>query len=94
MDTTPPTISNCPATQSISVELGLTGGNVIWVEPSATDLSGTADLSVRSHAPGSEFPLGQTTVMYIFVDASMNANICQFIVIVNTGKDIKSSLIL
>ncbi|PIK47309.1 hypothetical protein BSL78_15809 [Apostichopus japonicus] len=84
MDTTPPTISNCPATQSISVELGLTGGNVIWVEPSATDLSGTADLSVRSHAPGSEFPLGQTTVMYIFVDASMNANICQFIVIVNT----------
>ncbi|XP_071814131.1 uncharacterized protein [Apostichopus japonicus] len=84
MDTTPPTISNCPATQSISVELGLTEGNVIWVEPSATDLSGTADLSVRSHAPGSEFPLGQTTVMYIFVDASMNANICQFIVIVNT----------
>lgn len=86
VDTTPPTISDCPDTQTITVELGSGSGNVIWFEPTASDLSGIPILISRSHAPGDSFPVGQTVVMYVFADLSMNENICQFLVIVNTGE--------
>lgn len=85
MDTTPPVISDCPETQTLQVELGITSGIGVWTEPTATDLSGVAILTTRTNSPGQLFPVGQTLVMYIFSDASMNEAVCQFSVIVTTG---------
>lgn len=56
-----------------------------WSEPTATDVSGTATLQSRSHAPGDQFNLGATQVMYIFSDASGNIETCLFTIIVNAG---------
>ncbi|PIK61977.1 putative hyalin [Apostichopus japonicus] len=84
VDTTPPVISNCPVNQDVVVELGDESGTAIWEEPTATDLSGVAILSTRTHIPGETFPVGQTVVMYIFTDPSMNSDLCQFVVIVRT----------
>lgn len=67
------------------VELGDESGTAQWGEPTATDLSGVAILSTRTHIPGETFPVGQTVVMYIFTDPSMNSDLCQFVVIVRTG---------
>lgn len=46
---------------------------VTWTEPVATDnCAGTLAYATRTHVPGSTFPVGTTTVTYIFEDASGN----------------------
>ena len=70
-----------------TIELGTSSVPVVFVEPSATDISGQASLLSRSNAPGDSFPVGVTTVTYIFVDNAGNqADPCVFTVTVNTGK--------
>ena len=90
MDTVPPTISNCPPDQTVIVELGLaTSGIAVWTPPTATDLSGFAEISSQTHSPGDSFPLGPTTVTYVFTDSSGNIAECSFIVTVDTGMNLK-----
>ena len=85
-DRTAPVITGCPTTDIITqVTVGSTGGVVRWTEPQATDDSGASPARVRSHTPGSIFPLGTTRVTYTFTDGSANAATCQFNVRVNTG---------
>ena len=70
-----------------TVELGTAGTQVFFTEPSATDVSGQASLLSRTNAPGDTYPVGVTTVTYIFVDNSGNAaDPCTFTITVNTGK--------
>ncbi|PIK57645.1 hyalin [Apostichopus japonicus] len=86
IDTTPPTISNCPtAGASTIVELGLLDGAVFWSEPTATDLAG-ATLLPRTGRPGDSFPLGATPLVYVFTDPSGNEATCTFIVTVTTDR--------
>ncbi|KAJ8017526.1 Hyalin [Holothuria leucospilota] len=86
IDTVPPTISNCPQQViSVTIELGQSTGVAVWTEPTATDLSGSSTLSSRTAAPGDDFVIGQTTVVYTFVDASNNMATCVFTVNVETG---------
>lgn len=85
-DTVPPTIQNCPSNIGLVVELGITSTSAFWLEPTATDLSGTVNLVTRSHTPGSSFPLGTTGVTYTFTDASNNPSTCSFNVVVSVGK--------
>ncbi|XP_071819452.1 uncharacterized protein [Apostichopus japonicus] len=82
-DTVPPTIQNCPSNIGLVVELGITSTSAFWLEPTATDLSGTVNLVTRSHTPGSSFPLGTTGVTYTFTDASNNPSTCSFNVVVS-----------
>lgn len=70
------------------VELGITRGVVIWIEPTATDLSGTV-MSSSNRQPGEIFNLGDTVIIYTFTDASGNENTCVFVATVNTGSYIK-----
>lgn len=86
VDTTPPTVNSCPTDVLINVELGETEGEATWTEPSSTDLSGTDQLVSRSRAPGTPFPLGDTTVTYLYTDDSGNTATCVFCVTVGTGK--------
>ncbi|XP_030829219.1 mucin-3A isoform X29 [Strongylocentrotus purpuratus] len=86
IDTTPPTVQNCPQDVAVTVELGTASTPVVWGTPSATDISGTATIQSQTRQPGDEFGASTTTtVTYIFVDASNNlADPCTFTVTVNT----------
>ncbi|XP_071823803.1 uncharacterized protein [Apostichopus japonicus] len=84
VDTVPPVISDCPSQQTITLEPGQTSAQVVWFQPFATDNSGTATLQTQTHSPGDPFLIGQTTVMYIYVDPAGNTANCEFIVLVQT----------
>ncbi|KAJ8041828.1 Hyalin [Holothuria leucospilota] len=81
VDTTPPTLM-CAQDVQETIELGRTGTAVFWTEPTATDISGTVSLQSRSHSPGSTFPVGETTVTYVFIDNAGNSATCTFRVVV------------
>lgn len=85
VDTTPPTITGCPSDQEVVIELGEPGGTASWPEPTASDLSGVAQLIVRSAEPGSFFLVQDTLVTYTFVDNANNEATCQFTVTVTPG---------
>ena len=77
----------CP--ESISVSLLLSevdeGASTIWAEPFAIDDSGVEPTLVQTHAPGSKFPLGDTTVTYTYSDQADNQANCSFVVSVQSG---------
>ena len=85
VDTIPPTVM-CIADVRQTIELGETGAVVFWTEPTATDFSGLTTLQSRSHNPGSTFPVGETTITYIFRDNAGNTADCIFLVVVSVGK--------
>ena len=58
-----------------------------YAEPTATDISGTAFLVSRTNLPGEFFPVGTTTITYVFSDASGNdADPCTFTINVIAGE--------
>lgn len=83
VDNTPPVISGCPGNQNLQVNQAGCTATATWTEPSATD-NCTAPLTwySRSHAPGSTFSGGTTTVTYKFKDATGNESICSFTITV------------
>ncbi|XP_072051832.1 uncharacterized protein [Amphiura filiformis] len=83
-DTNAPVISNCPDPISLSVPIGTDRYPVTWTEPTAVDNSGQPLRMIRSHAPGNEFGIGESTVTYIFIDDAGNDAICTFTI---TGMD-------
>ena len=86
MDTTPPESENCPDDILEIIELGLDGTVVFYAEPTATDISGTVNLDMRSNGPGDFFVVGVTQVIYIFSDPSGNTFQCDFVINVVTGE--------
>ncbi|XP_072017164.1 hyalin-like [Amphiura filiformis] len=76
-DSVPPEITRCPSNIKRTIELGPPVATVTWEEPSTTDLSGLPEMT-RSHQPGTGFPIGLTSVMYMFTDSSNNAVSCSF----------------
>ena len=86
VDTTPPVVSGCP-TQGVTATApaGATSTVVTWTEPTATDNSGLPVTRTSDRSPGQSYPLGTTSVEYVFTDASRNTAFCRFVVTV-TGK--------
>ncbi len=79
-DITGPVIAGCPS--NITVYTGALNPDcyqiVNWTEPTAVDYcEGSVTFSSRSHAPGSSFPVGTTTVTYSFTDGT-NVSACLF----------------
>ncbi len=74
-DVTDPVVSNCPD------NISTTHSTVTWTEPEFTD-DCTLTI-VRSHAPGSTFPFGTTTVTYTATDPAGNQASCSFTVTVS-----------
>ena len=86
VDNQPPTITVPAEDVTITVPFGTPGTNVNWVEPQATDNSGSVFTS-RTHVPGSFFNVGDTVVTYTFVDPLGNAVTAPFTVrVVELGK--------
>lgn len=85
VDNTPPVISGCPTSQTITVSQAGCMSTATWTEPTATDncTGGTLTYFSRSNAPGSAFPAGSTLVTYVFKDGAGNQSTCTFTITVN-----------
>ena len=85
VDSIPPVIHNIPDDITVTIPLGLSGIQVSWEEPTATDNSGVVESSLRSMPPGSFFTVGRTPVTYTFTDPLDNSASATFYVDVRTG---------
>ena len=74
---TDPKIEGCPATVIVNSEPKSDSTTVIWKEPMATVDCGEVAV-VKSHEPGSRFPIGITPVTYTYTDQSGNSSVCEF----------------
>lgn len=84
-DRTSPVLTACPVDLSTPIEDGSSNKkSVSWTPPTVRDNVAVASLS-SSHAPGSEFFVGVTTVVYTATDSSGNAASCSFVVTVSGG---------
>lgn len=77
-----PVLDYCPDDISEDAAPGQVTRTISWLAANATDNSGTV-IPTASHAPGSDFMLGTTTVTYTFRDPSGNDIRCSFDVVVN-----------
>ncbi|XP_072042250.1 hyalin-like isoform X2 [Amphiura filiformis] len=77
VDTTPPTVHNCPSPIFEEHELDDPLPSVTWLAPTASDLSGQVTMT-SSHSPGTVFQVNTTVVTYTFVDAAHTAATCRF----------------
>jgi gliding motility-associated-like protein len=75
-DTQAPLIANCP------VNINSCSTQVSWTEPAVSDNCGAVTVTA-SHQPGSEFPVGTTTVTYTATDSAGNVSVCSFQVTVS-----------
>ena len=80
-DVTPPNFNNCPPADIMLTAVSGCRAVATWTAPTATDACSNTTLTF-SHMPGDTFPLGTTTVEYIAVDESNNADTCSFDIIV------------
>ena len=88
VDTTPPSVV-CTNNVFQTVELGTNPVQVFYTEPTASDISGQANLVSRTNVPGDSFPVGTSTVTYVFADNSGNsADACSFTITVTARKSI------
>ena len=89
VDSTPPTVSNCPT--GVDLLVSNLGDTVVatWTEPTVVDNSGLAVTTIQSHQPGDTFSIGFTAVTYVFRDSVNNINICSFVVSVGCEFDRK-----
>ena len=77
-DTTLPVIFNCPNDITITAETGHNSAMVVWQEPTAIDNTGEPVSGLRTNLSGERFPLGTTSIEYIFADDSRNEATCSF----------------
>ncbi|HJR07485.1 MAG TPA: M36 family metallopeptidase [Pyrinomonadaceae bacterium] len=90
-DTVPPSI-NCPSPIVTAALPGQTSANVNF-NVTATDNSGSVNVT-STHASGSSFPLGTTTVISTAVDPSNNSASCTFTVTVVDAATVNRALII
>ncbi|XP_038056140.1 angiopoietin-1 receptor-like [Patiria miniata] len=84
-DTRVPVITGCPTAVSGVAPSGSTTGTATWDEPTAADDDNLPVQLARSHFPGSLFPIGGTTVRYVFMDSAGNQAICSFVVTITSA---------
>jgi gliding motility-associated-like protein len=79
-DNTPPVIANCPANINLFAAANCKAV-ATWTTPTASD-NCTVSSFTSTHASGTEFNLGSTTVTYTAIDAAGNSSTCSFTVTV------------
>lgn len=80
-DTNPPVISNVPANINLVAPAGSTTATATWTAPTASDDVGVSSFT-STHASGSNFPIGTTTVTYTAMDVAGNTTTASFTVTV------------
>ncbi|XP_072041247.1 scavenger receptor cysteine-rich domain superfamily protein-like [Amphiura filiformis] len=74
-------VTNCPLNITTNVELGTQGALAYWQDPWVTSPTGNGTLLAQTHTSGNVFPVGRTTVTYIFADVYRQLLTCSFDVI-------------
>ena len=84
-DNSQPTV-NCPNDIPLTVASPGRTANGFWDEPVAVDNNNIVRRTWRSHAPGYAFPVGVTTVTYMWIDPrnALGPLTCTFSVSVST----------
>ncbi|KAJ8046994.1 Hyalin [Holothuria leucospilota] len=77
-DLTPPEIIHCPSSIVIGVPPGVGTAEVDWLQPEATDDSGTVLLEFQSSPPGIYDVDTTLEVIYVFRDLASNEAVCRF----------------
>ncbi|MEQ9165851.1 MAG: HYR domain-containing protein [Fulvivirga sp.] len=80
-DQTAPVLTGCPEDIEVAADASC-GAVATWTPPTASDNCDSSLTITESHASGSTFDLGTTTVTYIATDAAGNETSCSFNVIV------------
>ncbi|MCH2232929.1 MAG: HYR domain-containing protein, partial [Crocinitomicaceae bacterium] len=83
-DAEDPVIAGCPSDISVTADASGCTSIVTWTAPTATDNCVTPTL-VSSHASGSSFSVGTTTVTYTATDGAGNSSTCEFDVTVTNN---------
>jgi gliding motility-associated-like protein len=76
-----PKIEGYPGTVTVNAEEKSDLTTATWEEPKAIVNCGEVTVE-KSHAPGSKFPIGRTTVTYTFIDDTGKSSMCEFDVLV------------
>ncbi len=79
-------VMNCATNLTANVELGSQGTAVFWEDPWVTSPTGNTTLIAQTHTSGNLFPVGTTTVTYIFGDVYRPLVTCSFNVIGTVSK--------
>jgi len=79
-DNTPPVIAGCPANINLFAAANCKAV-ATWTAPTVSDNCSVSSF-ISTHASGSEFNLGSTTVTYTATDAAGNSSTCSFTVTV------------
>ena len=74
-----PVILNMPANITQDTDISSATAVVSWVEPNASDNSGSQTLT-SSHSTGSSFSIGVTSVEYTAIDPSGNIAVSVFLI--------------
>ncbi|XP_022090907.1 hyalin-like [Acanthaster planci] len=77
LDSSPPTIHDCPSDITQPTDRGVATAQVVWNPPTAWD-NGDLEAFGSNHQPDDIFPLGMTEVVYKAVDLAGLANECSF----------------
>ena len=77
-DVTDPVFSGCPTNITQVTDAAGCTSIVSWIAPTATDNCTASPVITTSHAPGSSFGLGTTTVAYTATDDAGNTETCSF----------------
>ncbi|MEO9796534.1 MAG: LamG-like jellyroll fold domain-containing protein, partial [Crocinitomicaceae bacterium] len=91
-DITAPVISGCPSNISQVADASGCTSNVTWTAPTATDNCSASPTISASHAPGSSFGLGTTTVTYTFTDDAGNMSTCSFDVTITSDLTVSPTI--
>ncbi len=78
-DTEAPSIANCPSNIMQFLPEGQSTVNVNWDYPEVSDNCGVVD-TVGYEGNSGMFPIGDSTIIYIFVDEAGNSDTCTFMV--------------
>jgi peptidoglycan/xylan/chitin deacetylase (PgdA/CDA1 family) len=71
-----PVFTNCPS--NINLTTSGTSAIATWAIPTATDNCTASPSVTTTHASGTAFPVGETTVLYTAKDAKLNVGTCSF----------------
>ncbi len=81
-DITPPVLVDMPKDIILTAPLGAPGDNVSWTDPTAVDNFDPSPVISCDATPGDFFPIGTNTVTCTATDASGNASMASFDIIV------------
>ena len=89
----PPVFDTCPSDISENNDAGVCGAIITWAVPTASDVCDDPDpnlfpviMQTEGLAPGSLFPVGKDTVVYIVTDSKGQKDTCSFTVTVTDNE--------